>query len=59
MMDHRGNVFVVAANTSEFKQLSSAAMGDASDSNLRSSIPLAHGQLFIRTGSTLYCIAAK
>jgi outer membrane protein assembly factor BamB len=56
MMDHRGNVFVVSAATDGFKLLSSAAMGDEGDNNLRSSIPISQGQLFIRTGKSLYCI---
>lgn len=59
MMDHRGNVFVVSAATDGFKLLSTAAMGDEGDNNLRSSIAISQGQLFIRTGKSLYCIAKK
>ena len=59
VMDHKGNVFVAAANTSEFKQLATAAMGDATDNSLRSSIAISQGQLFIRTGSKLYCVGKK
>ena len=59
MMDHRGNVFVVSAATDGFKLLGSAAMGDEGDNNLRSSIPISQGQLFIRTGKSLYCVGKK
>jgi outer membrane protein assembly factor BamB len=59
MMDHRGNVFVVAANTDQFKLLSTVAMGDPGDNNLRSSISISQGQIYIRTGQTLYCIGKK
>jgi outer membrane protein assembly factor BamB len=59
VMDHKGNVFVAAANTDRFKLLNSAAMGDDTDNNLRSSIPISQGQVFIRTGSKLYCIGRK
>jgi outer membrane protein assembly factor BamB len=59
MMDHRGNVFVVAANTDQFKLLGSAAMGDEGDNYLRSSIALSQGQALIRTGKKLYCIGKK
>lgn len=59
VMDHKGHVFVAAANAPEFKLLSSAPMGDPGDNNLRSSIPISQGQLFIRTGSKLYCIGKK
>lgn len=56
MMDHRGNVFVVSAATDHFKMLNSAAMGDPGDNRLRSTISVAHGNLFIRTNAKLYCI---
>lgn len=59
VMDHRGNVFVVAAEPGQFKLLSSAAMGDPGDNSLRSSIAIAEGNLFIRTGSKLYCVGKK
>jgi outer membrane protein assembly factor BamB len=59
MMDHRGNVFVVSAATDGFKLLSSAAMGDEGDNNLRSSIAISQGQIFVRTGKSLYCLGKK
>ena len=39
--------------------LAFAAMGDEGDHDLRSSIAVAHGCLFIRTGSKLYCVGQK
>ena len=59
MMDHKGAVFVVSAATDGFKLLHTAAMGDEGDDRLRSSIPFSDGQLFIRTGKSLYCIGKK
>jgi len=59
MMDHRGNVFVVAANTDLFKVISSTMMGDEGDNYLRSSIALSQGQAFIRSGKNLYCVGKK
>jgi outer membrane protein assembly factor BamB len=59
MMDHRGIVFVVSAATDGFKLIHSVAMGDEGDDRLRSSIPFSQGQLFIRTGKSLYCIGKK
>jgi outer membrane protein assembly factor BamB len=55
MQNFKGEVFVVAA-TPEFKILHVAAMGDEGDNDLRSSIAIAHNNLFIRTGSKLYCV---
>jgi outer membrane protein assembly factor BamB len=57
-MNFRGDVFVVEAGD-QFKVLHKTAMGDEGDNNLRSSIAIAHGCLFIRTGSKLYCVANK
>ena len=54
----RGEVFVVAA-APEFKLLSTIPMGDADDNDLRASIAVAQGNLFIRTGSKLYCVGTK
>lgn len=59
MMDHRGNVFVVSATTDHFKLLGSAAMGDETDNKLRSCVAISRGQLFIRTGKKLYCVAKQ
>lgn len=55
VMNFRGDVFVFAAGD-EYKLLHTAAMGDEGDNNLRSGIALSQGNLFIRTGSKLYCI---
>ena len=51
----RGEVFVVAA-APEFKLLHVAAMGDDGDEDLRATVAVAQGSLFIRTGSKLYCV---
>jgi outer membrane protein assembly factor BamB len=51
----RGEVFVVAA-ADQFKLLSTTAMGDEGDDQLRSSIAISQGELFIRTGQKIYCI---
>ena len=51
----RGEVFVVAA-APEFKLLHVAAMGDEDDNDLRATVAVAQGSLFIRTGSKLYCV---
>lgn len=54
-MDHRGEVFVVAAGD-EFKLLHQTSMADEGDDFLRSTIVAAHGNLFMRMGRTLYCV---
>jgi len=54
-LNHRGDVFVVEAGV-QFKLLHKTAMGEEGDHDLRSSIAIAHGCLFIRTGSKLYCV---
>jgi hypothetical protein len=51
----RGEVFVVAA-AEQFKLLNTIPMGDEGDDQIRSTISVAQGDLFIRTGHTLYCI---
>jgi outer membrane protein assembly factor BamB len=58
MMNFPGEVFVVQAGGSEFKLLHTAAMGEG-ENTLRASIPISHGQLFIRTSKTLHCVAKK
>lgn len=55
MQNFKGEVFVVAA-APEFKILHVAAMGDAEDNDLRSGVAIAYDQLFIRTGTKLYCV---
>ena len=51
----KGEVFVVAAGP-EFKVLQTVSMGDAGDDKLRSAIAVSQGNLFLRTGTKLYCI---
>ena len=59
VMDHKANVFVVSATGDQFKLLSSAALGDEGEKELRSSIAISQGQIFVRTGKNLYCIGKK
>lgn len=54
-MNFKGEVVVADAGDA-FKILHRAAMGDAGDDMLRSSIAVSQGNLFIRTGNKLYCI---
>jgi outer membrane protein assembly factor BamB len=58
VMNFAGEVFVIQAGGEEFKLLHTADMGD-NDNMLRASIPFSQGQLFIRTGKSLYCIGKK
>jgi outer membrane protein assembly factor BamB len=51
----KGDVFIVAADK-EFKLLRTIPMGDEGDDRLRATISVADGNLFIRTGSKLYCV---
>ncbi|HYT91060.1 MAG TPA: PQQ-binding-like beta-propeller repeat protein [Gemmataceae bacterium] len=55
VMNHSGEVFVVAAGP-EFKLLHTVAMADAGERDLRSSIAISQGDLFIRTTLKLYCV---
>jgi outer membrane protein assembly factor BamB len=50
-----GEVFVVGAED-KFNLLKTIPMGDQGDNQNRSSIAVSNGQLFIRTGHTLYCV---
>jgi len=52
-VNHRGEVFVVAA-AEQFKLMRVIPMGDEGDDLVRSTISVANGSLFIRTGSKLY-----
>lgn len=52
-----GDAFVVGTGE-EFKLLHTVPMG-GDDTQIRSSIAIAHSQLFIRTGRTLYCVGQK
>lgn len=54
-MNFKGEVFVVEAGK-EFKLLRTVPMGDDADNDLRSGIAASQGNLFIRTGSKLYCV---
>lgn len=54
-MNFKGEVFVVEAGK-EFKLLQTIPMGDDTDNDLRSGIAASQGNLFIRTGSKLYCV---
>jgi outer membrane protein assembly factor BamB len=54
-MDHRGEVFVVEAGD-KFNLMHQTSFADEGDDMLRSTIPVSQGNLFIRTGSNLYCI---
>ena len=51
----KGEVFIAAADK-EFKILRTIPMGDEGDDRLRAVISAADGNLFIRTGSKLYCV---
>jgi outer membrane protein assembly factor BamB len=49
-----GEVFIVSAGD-QFKLIKLIKMGDEGDDQLRSSIALSQGNVFIRTGHKLYC----
>lgn len=53
--DFKGDVYIVAAKE-EFKLIRTISMGDPGDDRLRSGVAVSDGNLFIRTGSKLYCI---
>jgi outer membrane protein assembly factor BamB len=55
VMNHRGDVFVVEIGD-EFKLLHTTSLGDEGDKDLRSSIAVSQGSLFVRTGGKLYRI---
>ena len=56
LMNFAGDVIVVNAENGEI--VNNAPMGNQYDDQTRSSIIAAHGQLFVRTNSELFCIAA-
>ncbi len=56
-MDHGGNVVVLDAKSGEI--LHQAAMGEEGDDTIRSTLAVAHDQLFIRTNAALFCIGAE
>jgi outer membrane protein assembly factor BamB len=55
MVNHRADVFVADAGDA-FKLLHTAAFGEGEERNVRASIAVAGGCLFIRTASKLYCV---
>jgi outer membrane protein assembly factor BamB len=57
-VDFRGVVFIVAAGN-EFKLRRTIPMGDDGDDKVRSTIAVSQGNLFVRTGSKLYCVGGK
>jgi outer membrane protein assembly factor BamB len=52
-----GEVFIVEARE-KFNLLRTIPMGDDGDDQLRSTIAVSQGNLYIRTGSKLYCVGA-
>ncbi len=57
LMNFAGDVIVVNADNGEI--INNVPMGNLYDDQTRSSIIAAHGQLFVRTNSELFCIAAN
>lgn len=58
VMNHSGEVFVVGTGD-HFELLHSTPMGQGDDRELRSSVAIAHGQLFIRAGRILYAVGPQ
>lgn len=56
--DMRANVTILAAGD-EAKVLYSGSLAEGEEKDVRSSIALSGGQLFIRTTRTLYCVGSK
>ena len=54
VQNHAGTVHVVDAGSG--RVLHRAAMGESGDDQTRASIAVAHGRLFIRTNSRLFCV---
>ncbi|MEW6303844.1 MAG: PQQ-binding-like beta-propeller repeat protein [Verrucomicrobiota bacterium] len=57
LMNFAGDV--VIADAAKGTILNTIAMGEPGDDTTRSSISVAHGQLFIRTNAKLYCVGKK
>ena len=55
-MNHHGEVFVVDAQSGEIQHR--AQFGGEDDDQIRSSVVVAHGALFLRTNDALYCVAS-
>ena len=58
VMDQRGTVVVLAASET-FQLLSINQMGSEKEQEVRSTIAVAHGQLFIRCNGKLFCVGRK
>jgi outer membrane protein assembly factor BamB len=55
VMNFRGDVFIVGTGD-KFELLKTIPMGDEEDREVRSSVAVSQGQLFIRTTRKLYCV---
>lgn len=55
-MNHNGQVVIVDAGSG--KIMHTAQMGNEEDDQIRASIVVAHGSLFIRTNDRLFCVTA-
>lgn len=53
-MNHAGEVLIV--NAEDGAVIGTIAMGEEDDDSIRSTIVVAHGDLFIRTNDRLYCV---
>lgn len=58
VVDHRGTVVVLQASET-FKQLAVNQMGSEKEQNVRSTVAVSHGQLFIRSNGKLFCVKKK
>jgi hypothetical protein len=57
MMNFDGDVSVVQAGGNEFKLLHKVNFKDeGDDTRLRSSVAISQGNLYVRTGTKLYCL---
>jgi outer membrane protein assembly factor BamB len=56
IINKRGEAYVVAANPERFDLVHRVTMGAESDRQVRSSIAIAEGRLFIRTDDRLFCV---
>jgi outer membrane protein assembly factor BamB len=54
----KGEVFIVQAGD-KFNLLKTIPMGDEGDDQLRSSVAISEGNLYLRTGHNLYCLGTK
>lgn len=56
-LDHNGNVVVLDAKSGEILHV--APLGEEDDDQVRASVVVAHGALFVRTNDTLFCFEKK